>query len=85
LNSIVDRVMMQLMRHGWGFDTRKGMFWIVSVGERWRVLFEDENLGNYETPEQALDDLVTDHCEPCSAGDTSALGLPDSLSEWIRF
>jgi hypothetical protein len=84
LNLIGSRAMMQPMQ-GWRFNTRKGEFRIVSEGKRWRVLFEDEDLGSYAAPEQALDDLVTGHCDACSAGDTAMLGLPDALSEWTAF
>ena len=43
----------------------------------------DEDLGSYETPEQALDDLEGGHSTwPTPPLDPSTCGLPDELADW---
>ena len=64
------------------FKTRVGMFRIVTRGGRWLAMFEDESLGPYNTPQQALDDLAGGHSDWPSCGDPSTLGLPDELCDW---
>lgn len=67
------------------FTTDSGVFSIIWQEQRWRVRFNDEDLGSYSTPEQALDDLVGGHTFTLSDGtDTTTLGLPDTLSDWRR-
>jgi hypothetical protein len=68
----------------WYFDTPKGRCRIAQAPDgRYHALFRDENLGNYATPQQALDELLGGHTFTHSSGiDTADLGLPDDLSEW---
>lgn len=71
----------------WTFRTRAGVFSIAPVLEGrsvwWAVVHDGDELGRYETPEAALDDLVGGHTyTPSNGVDTSTLGLPDELSEW---
>jgi hypothetical protein len=68
----------------WTFVTAHGAFHIVPVsGGRFEARFEDEGLGSYFSPEQALDDLVGGHTfSPSSGIDPSEVGLPDQLSDW---
>ena len=67
------------------YHTKIGTFYIRFKADRWRVFFEDEDLGAYHSPQAALDDLVGGHTLAPAAGvDTSTLGLPDELSEWGR-
>ncbi len=70
--------------YSWKFRTRHGQWAIVQRGEKWCPMFEDENLGYYGSPQQALDDLVGGHTDWPSDIDPSACGLPDDLSDWDR-
>lgn len=63
--------------------THAGIFYIRLLRDmRWHIVFEDESLGGYMSPQHALDDLCGGHTFSCSAGDTSGLGIPDEISEW---
>lgn len=65
--------------------TRYGTFAIVGQHGGWHAMYGDENLGTYESPEAALDDLVGGHTFfPSNGLDPSEAGLPDELSEWER-
>jgi len=67
----------------WTAPTRLGTFYIKPIRDRFAVLYEDETLGSYHSPESALDDLVGGHTFiPSSGIDTSTAGLPSNLSEW---
>lgn len=67
----------------WRYPTRLGEARILQNRGRWHAIIAGENLGNYFTPEQALDDLAGGHTFSHSSGvDTSTLGLPDELSAW---
>jgi len=70
-------------RTRYSYKTSAGTFHIkISINNRWEICFENECLGSYETAQLALDDLCGGHTFSCSAGDTSALGLPDEISDW---
>lgn len=63
--------------------SRSGTFWIrLSSQGRWHVLFEDEDLGSYAQPQQALDDLASGATYWPSCGNPAALRLPDELAAW---
>jgi hypothetical protein len=65
------------------FKSHAGLFKIqLATDNRWYALFEDECLGTYVRPEQALDDLVGGHTFSASCGDTSRLRLPEELGDW---
>jgi hypothetical protein len=68
----------------WRYATKIGVFSIMQNRDgRWHATFEDGSLGSYHSPQAALEDLVGGHVDfPDSSVDTSALGLPDELSEW---
>lgn len=64
--------------------TRAGVFYIQLLRDaRWHIVFDDESLGSYVSPQHALDDLCGGHTASCAAGDTSELGIPDEISSWI--
>lgn len=69
---------------GWEYRTRKGTCRIIRRPDgSFEVMYGDEGLGSYHSPQQALDDLVGGHTfSPSSGIDTSTMGLPDELSEW---
>ena len=66
------------------FDSHCGAFSIrLTHDGRWAAMYEDEDLGHYASPRQALDDLSGGHTfSPSSGIDTADCGLPDDLSEW---
>lgn len=69
----------------WHFSTRKGIFYIVPKDGRFTVMFQDEPLGNYSTPQQAADDVAGGHTFTPSCGvDTSTLGISEDLGSWIK-
>jgi hypothetical protein len=71
------------VRGYWMVPTRHGTFYIKPTRDRFVVLYEDENLGSYHSPEAALDDLVGGHTFlPSNGLDTSTVGLPSELPEW---
>lgn len=65
------------------WPTRVGTFAIrLNRSGRWVAMFEDEKLGEYDSPQRACDDLSmgTTHCPSC--GDPSRFNLPDQVDEW---
>ena len=65
------------------FHTQIGTFKIIRQAGRWHVMLNDEGLGSYPSPLQALDDLVGGHTHfPACGTDPSTLDIPDELSEW---
>ena len=73
------------MRGYWYFETRWGIYSIQQTPDgRWHPVFDGESLGSYHHPAAALDDLVGGHTfTPSNRVDTSKVGLPDDLSEWV--
>jgi hypothetical protein len=71
------------MRGYWEFQSRRGTFRIVPRQGRFHACYEDESLGSYYSPHQALDDLAGGHTfSPSNGIDSSTCGLPDDLAEW---
>jgi hypothetical protein len=67
----------------WKHRTKVGTFSIRNTQGRWHALFEDDSLGSYATPDQAVGDPVGGHTFlPSNGVDPSTLGLPDDLAEW---
>lgn len=65
------------------FGNAHGFFGIIWQRGRWVAMWEEEPLGSYATPGQALEDLAGGHCySPSNGLDTSRAGLPDELSGW---
>ena len=59
------------------------VFRIVPHFGRYRVMYEDENLGSYATPRAAVDELCGGNTlVPRTLIEKSHCGLPVSLSEW---
>lgn len=72
-----------MKRHTWYYQIHLGTFLIRPVGPKFQPWFEDEFLGgNYDTPQQALDDLAGGHTDWPAIGDPSQLGLPDDIGDW---
>ena len=65
------------------FITNAGAFRIVSCGNgRWRIAYGGEHLGTFDSPDEAAESLCYGHTYPCSCGDTTALGIPESVTGW---
>ena len=64
-------------------QTSRALVSIRPMGGRWCLLYGDENLGSYHSPEAAADDAAGRHTfTPSDGTDLGSLGLPDSLNEW---
>jgi hypothetical protein len=50
----------------------------VPVGDRFNVMFRDENLGTYHSAVAAIDDLISQHTYS-----PAKMGLPNELSGWM--
>ena len=65
------------------YPTRRGVVSIIQRLGRWHVFFQDENLGNYASAHQAVDDVAGGHTiSPSSGIDLGSLGIPPSLDQW---
>lgn len=70
----------------WKTQTKFGEAKIYRHGELWRIDLGGEDLGGYEHPQHALDDLAGGHADPHSlCPDTSVLQIPAALSGWEFF
>jgi hypothetical protein len=68
------------------FNTQIGAFYIAEHNGRFHPIFEDESLGSYATPQQAVEDLANGHTFSLQSGkDTAELGIPINLAEWQQF
>lgn len=71
------------MKTRYTYRTRVGLFSIeLQPNGRWEAMFEDERLGSYLTPQQALDDLASGAVHWPSCGDPSRFSLPDEIGDW---
>ena len=69
----------------WHHHTTKGPVFIVQIKDRFHVIFDDEDLGNYVTPQQASDDISGGHTfMPSSGIDLGELEISDDLGDWTR-
>lgn len=63
--------------------TDAGHFTIVSQeGDSWHAMYEDEDLGSYSSPQQALESLIEGRTTTPSCGAPSQFGLSNDLAEW---
>ena len=73
------------MKKLYRYKTSVGTFYIARIGSFYQPVFDDEPLGPYSTPEQAVEDLANGHTDfPSSGVDPSTLGISDDLSDWER-
>lgn len=73
------------MKKLYSYRTRIGNFYIAEHNGRFHPVFDNETLGSYATPQQAVEDLAGGHTFSISSGvDTSTLGIPEDLVEWQR-
>lgn len=67
----------------YSYATKRGTFHIVSRVDRWHVMYDDEDLGSYHSPEAAADDLSGGHTfAPSNGVDPATLDIPASILEW---
>ena len=65
------------------YRSEAGEFSLIRDSGRWHMLFHDELLGSYATPEQAVGDLSVGHVFAVPEGvDFARLGIPRDLSRW---
>ena len=58
---------------------------VPEAGGRYKVMFEDEHLGSYPSPESAADDVSGGHTNSPSEGiDLGELEIPADLGEWDK-
>ena len=69
----------------WICMSRVGPFRIQLMRGRYHIICNDKDLGTYDTPDEALDELIGGYTDWPSPGTNPAtLDLPDDLSEWER-
>jgi hypothetical protein len=70
----------------YSWKTRVGNFYIaLSQDGRFHPVFDDESLGSYATAQQAAEDLAGGHTfSPSNGVDTSMLGIPEDVTDWVR-
>ena len=74
-----------LMEKLYAWHTRIGPFYIAESGGCFHVFYQDEELGNYPSPDSALGDVAGGHTFSIAGGiDTGTLRIPESLNEWSR-
>lgn len=66
--------------------TRAGTVSLIpEAGGRYKVMFNDENLGSYASAESAVDDLSGGYTTMPSSGiDLGDLGIPNDLGDWQK-
>lgn len=68
------------------YQTRRGVvkLWPEPNG-RYQVVYDDEGLGSYHSPEAAADDVSGGHTfSPSNGVDFEELGVPGDLTEWEK-
>ena len=59
-----------------------------SLDKKYHILFDDESLGNYNSIQEAVDNLIENKTSPIfnndtkEAIDTSTLGIPSDYTQW---
>jgi len=71
----------------WTYETPAGPATIEPIfdgggDDRYRLVFDGDVLGLYDSPRQALAALVAGTCLWSSAGDLTKFGFPGNLSGW---
>lgn len=66
-------------------ETSKEPVYIAkSADGRFHVVYKNEDLGSYQSPEMAIDDAGGGHTfMPSDGTDLGLLGLADSINDWI--
>jgi hypothetical protein len=65
------------------FRTKAGVFSIVHRKGWWYIIYENDVLGRYWTPQQAAEDLAGGRSDSPSNGvDPERLGISDDIGKW---
>lgn len=67
---------------GYAYRTRAGTFTIRLQRGRWHVVFDDENLGSYFSPQQAAEELSSGGTDWPGVTNPATLGIPDDIGDW---
>jgi hypothetical protein len=69
---------------GFRFGSTQGAFYILPGQDGWEATYGNETLGEFNSPQQAADDLARGlSCPHLSEGDdTSMLEIPEKLADW---
>ena len=68
---------------GYRYRTRRGPVYIVPRGERWHIVYDEEDLGSYHSPRSAADDASGGHTfSPSNGVDLGDLDIPEDIGEW---
>jgi hypothetical protein len=71
---------------GYKHNSRLGPVYIVPKAGRWHIIFNEEDLGSYHSPEAAADDAAGGHTfTPSNGVDLDRLNLSDNLGDWEAF
>ena len=67
------------------FHTRKGKIGIVPCGDRWHVIYNNQDLGSYPSAHSAVSGAAGGHglSSPSNGVDLATLGIPVDLSRWF--
>ncbi|MCW3583959.1 hypothetical protein [Burkholderia cenocepacia] len=63
------------------YKTKRGTFYIAPRAGRWHIIYDDDSLGSYASPQQAAEELAGGY-SAWPHFDPSTLGIPDDISEW---
>lgn len=68
---------------GFRYGSDQGSFYILPGNEGWEATFGNESLGEFKSPEHAVDHLARGaHCEALDEVDTSTLEIPGQIDDW---
>ena len=71
---------------GYKHNSRLGPVYIVPNQGRWHIVFNEEDLGSYHSPQAAADDAAGGHTyTPSNGVDLDRLNLSDDLGDWETF
>ncbi len=72
------------MNHYFRYVTEVGPFFIVSRNERWHVVWCEEEIGDFTSPELAAKEVAGGHTLWPFWGNPGRLGIPAELERWER-
>lgn len=62
----------------------RGTFWVImGLDTRWHAIWDGEDLGGYDSPEEAVIDLACGKTRQPSCGNTARLGLSADVGRWF--
>jgi hypothetical protein len=70
---------------GFIYQTRRESATIIPQGVRWSIIYQNENLGSYHSPEAAADDASGGHTfSPSNGVDLGQPGISADIGDWRR-